>query len=113
MGAILDCGVCRLRYWQDRDAGELVAIADDADVARYLADGFPHPYTALDARFWIAVCAGLQRRDSQLAIEVDGALAGGIGVNFYTGERRMTGHIGYWLGRKFWGKVSLPRRVAP
>jgi RimJ/RimL family protein N-acetyltransferase len=101
---ILDCGVCRLRRWDERDAGGLVAIADDAEVARYLADGFPHPYTALDARFWIALTAGLERRDSQLAIEVDGELAGGVGVNFYSGERRLTGHIGYWLGRNFWGR---------
>ena len=104
MEPILDCGICRLRCWEERDAAALVAIADDAEVARYLADGFPHPYTPLDARLWIALCGGLQRRDSQLAIEVDGRLAGGIGVNFYGGERRLTAHIGYWLGRTFWGR---------
>lgn len=99
---MIDCGPCVLRSWRDDDVNALVAIANDADVARHLAsDNFPHPYTRDDARSWILRHKGAPE---QYAIEVDGHLAGAIGVFPYSGAQRHVAHIGYWLGKAFWGR---------
>ncbi|MBV8584496.1 MAG: GNAT family N-acetyltransferase [Candidatus Eremiobacteraeota bacterium] len=89
------------QYLQD-DAEELRALADDWEVARYLRDRFPHPYTLNDARLWLDHNA--HPLAPSFAIEVDGRYAGGIGYERFDAERRFTAEIGYWLGRKFWGR---------
>ena len=38
------------------------------------------------------------------AIEVDGIVAGGIGVEPYRGERIGAAAFGYWLGQAYWGR---------
>ena len=99
----IDAGICVLRPWRERDAERLVEIANDPDVARYMADRFPHPYTIEDARFWMA----LHRESTALndfAIEVGGEVAGGIGMEPFEAERRLGVHFGYWLGASYWGR---------
>ncbi|HEV7180807.1 MAG TPA: GNAT family protein [Candidatus Baltobacteraceae bacterium] len=101
---MIDCGgVCVLRGWREGDVPALALLADDWDVARNLRDAFPFPYTLEDARDWI----GRNARAGEpvnFAIEVEGELAGGIGVILGDAERRGTGEIGYWLGKRFWGR---------
>lgn len=43
----------QLRYWQYGDEAELQRIADNPQVAKYLKDIFPSPYTFKDAEFWV------------------------------------------------------------
>lgn len=93
----------RLRPWRDGDQAALVAIANDRRVWRNMTDRFPHPYTAADADQWIAFNAE-PGRDRHLAIEVGGALAGGIGAIAGEGLRVSTADFGYWLGQGFWGR---------
>ena len=38
------------------------------------------------------------------AIEVEGEAAGGIGYGLHSDVERVSAEIGYWLGRKFWGR---------
>ena len=101
---VIDAGLCLLRPWEERDVEPLVEIADDYEVARYLRDRFPHPYTIDDAQAWVAFNLSDSAPELHYAIEVDGELAGSIGVERYEGERRGTMHIGYWLGRRFHGR---------
>ena len=99
--------VCALRPWRLDDAAALAALANDADVARYMTHSFPAPYTRADADAWIA-----RKLDEpevlHWAIEADGALAGGIGLTPGAFEYAGSVMIGYWLGKRFWG-----RRIAP
>ena len=95
--------LCRLRPYGTADARMLSAVADDSDVARYMTRRFPHPYTQRDADEWIGIAVA-GRSGHILAIEVDGALAGGIGVEPLRGERIGTALFGYWLGRAYWGR---------
>jgi ribosomal-protein-alanine N-acetyltransferase len=64
---------------------------------------FPHPYTRADADFWVNA-ASSDIRQRYFAIEVDGELAGGIGVEPFGGERSGAAAFGYWLGRRYWGR---------
>lgn len=108
-----------LRPWRRDDAESLQRHADDAEVSRFLSDRFPYPYTAADAE---AFLDGLAQTGTAWAIAADGASAdgepagqqaiGGIGVEPGRDVHRLTGQIGYWLGRAYWGRglmsVALP-----
>ena len=64
---------------------------------------FPHPYTIGDAEQWVAH-AVTQTAGTYLVIEVDGALAGGLGIEPLDSEREGVAMFGYWLGRSYWGR---------
>ena len=64
---------------------------------------FPSPYTRADADAWIRV--QLAEPDVRnWAIEVDGALAGGIGLTAGTLEHAGNVAVGYWVAKRFWGR---------
>lgn len=91
---------CVLRPWQESDRYSLCAQANNPRIWRWLAEGFPRPYTLADADAWIAHAQDCQR-ELTLAIEFCGAAVGNIGVRATASARR--GHIGYWIGEAFWG----------
>ena len=93
----------RLRAWTSDDIAALPALANDMFVARYMTRRFPHPYLHDDAENWWGLVSQ-QRVQVNFAIEVDGELAGGIGLNPLDDERFGTADVGYWLGRFFWGR---------
>lgn len=92
---------CLLRALVPADAPSLRAHADDEAVWRTLFDGFPRPYTLADAQAWCG--------DSRPAlfghvwgIEVDGKIAGCVGVRPDAGWLRCNGEVGYWVGQAHW-----------
>jgi RimJ/RimL family protein N-acetyltransferase len=99
----IDAGLCVLRAWRDEDAARIPELANDPEVARYMHEHFPHPYTLGDARAWIARVATFDP-GLQFAIVVDGRPAGGIGFQRREGWARRSLQIGYWLGRAYWGR---------
>jgi RimJ/RimL family protein N-acetyltransferase len=94
---------CTLRPWRAEDAQSLALHANDREVWRNMRDAFPHPYTLADAHRWLAMARDMQPT-TFLAIEVDGAAVGGIGISPQTDVNRRSGEIGYWLGRSFWNR---------
>lgn len=88
-----------IRRLRPGDEEALAENANDRDVWRNLRDRFPHPYNLGDAAWWIA-----NSGDTHFGIEVDGAIAGGIGFERDDDVFRRSAEIGYWLGRKYWGK---------
>ncbi len=92
-----------LRPWRRGDETSLVEHANDREVWINLTDGFPHPYTLEDARAWIGLASAAAGSWTPLAIEIDGAAAGGIGFQRREGVYARTAGIGYWLGQKYWG----------
>jgi RimJ/RimL family protein N-acetyltransferase len=94
---------CTLRPWRLDDAGALAELANDADVARYMNHRFPSPYTRADADAWIRLQLD-QPEARNWAVDVGGALAGGIGLTAGALEHAGSVAIGYWLGKRFWGR---------
>lgn len=92
-----------IREWRPDDAATLARLADDRGVWLGLRDLFPHPYQLADAHRFIAFAAAMSPV-TYFAIEVDGALAGGIGYTPRTDVERVGAEVGYWLGREFWGR---------
>jgi RimJ/RimL family protein N-acetyltransferase len=100
-----------IRPWRDGDQADLVVAADDRRVWRNLDERFPHPYSAADADWWITH-ASADGDALDLAIEIDGRAAGGIGVRPGPGVRGRTGVLGYWLGAAHWGRGIASATVA-
>lgn len=100
----------RLRPWRGEDVVALydAVMVDQEHIARRLrwADGV---YTTDRADEFIARTL-LEYREGHLnyAIEVDGAVAGGIGVpRFIADEREF--EIGYWLSQPYTGRGIMTR----
>ena len=88
----------------------LAANADDVRIWRNVRDRFPHPYTLDDARQWIGV-ASTADPTTDLAIVVDGAAVGGIGLVLGQDIGRVSAEIGYWLGADHWGRGLATQAV--
>lgn len=99
-----------LREWRPADEGSLVLYANNRNIWINLRDRFPFPYTRKDARKWIRQ-ANLGMTQTQFAIVVDGAAAGGIGFEVKRDVFRRSAEIGYWLGEPFWGRGIMTEAV--
>lgn len=100
----------RLRRWRVSDLDALLRHADDAEVSRGTSDRFPFPYTRADGDAFLAGHV-VDFSGPVLAVEVDGEACGGIGARALAGERRIGAELGYWLGRRHWGKGLMTRAV--
>jgi len=92
-----------LRSWQLDDVNDLVAIANNKHIAKFMADVFPHPYTNENAKTFIGF-ASSNPSSKIFAIIVDGKPAGSIGLHLQSDILRKNAEIGYWLGETYWGK---------
>ena len=99
-----------LRRWRSDDLEALLRHADDAELARGVSDHFPHPYVRRDGEAFLAGKA-VDLRNPVFAIEVDGEACGGIGARPGDGERRVGAEMGYWIGRRHWGRGMMTRVV--
>lgn len=93
----------RLRPWTLADAPALARIANDRAIWRNMRDRFPHPYAEENAAFFIENVANGPSQFVR-AIEVDGEVAGSVGLMFQADISRRSAEVGYWLGREYWGR---------
>lgn len=100
---ILEGQRCNVRWWQSADADAIVRHANNINVAKQLRDRFPHPYTRAHAVAFLRHVTTAERQ-TNLAIEVDGQAAGGIGFVRGSDVERFSAEIGYWLGEQHWGR---------
>lgn len=106
----LDAGPCRLRPWRDGDQIPLVLAANHRAVWLGLRDRFPHPYTLADAEAWIALNLA-DPMPLNLAVEVGGTVAGGIGLLPQSDIFRVSAELGYWLSPDRWGRGIMTAAV--
>jgi RimJ/RimL family protein N-acetyltransferase len=90
-----------LRALEMRDAPRVQVLAGEREVAETTAQ-IPHPYPDGAAQDWIA-SQHRSRAEHSYAITLseDGLLIGAIGLRPTAGEH---GHLGYWIGRPYWGR---------
>jgi len=100
----------KLRPWNTEDAESLVENANNFEIARFMSDAFPYPYTLEDAKNFIAFAT----KDEPIhifAIEIDGKAVGGIGIHPQVAIMKKNAELGYWLGEKYWGKGIISRAI--
>jgi RimJ/RimL family protein N-acetyltransferase len=101
---------CTIRSLLSTDAPELARQANDRAIWRNLKDRFPHPYASEHASAFITYCQ-LQDPERNVAITVDGLIAGVIGFEFKEDVWRRSVELGYWLGQPYWGRGIISEAV--
>src|SRR4051812_38826726 len=92
-----------LRPWTHNDLDRLVSLADNERIARNMMDSFPHPYTTGNGMAFIDMALS-HTPPVILAIAIDGAVTGAIGLHPQPDIQRMNAELGYWLGEPYWGQ---------
>ena len=101
-----------LRPWQTGDERFLLHLANDREIARWLRDVFPHPYTPQDARKFVSFCLDSdENKDLCRVIQADGRAVGAIALTRGCDVGRRSAELGYWLGRRFHGKGIMTDAV--
>ena len=75
-----------------------------------LRDIFPHPYTLADAETFLGRVVGLEPELS-FCVEVEGRMAGGIGLHMQGDVHHRNAELGYWLAQEFWGRGIMSSAV--
>ncbi len=81
----------------------LARHANNRAVWLNMRDRFPHPYTRKDAKAWIRFTKSLSPQ-SQFAVDLEGEAVGGVGILLTDDIERISGELGYWIGKDHWGK---------
>lgn len=96
---------CVIRSFVPADAVSLTRQIGTERVARYMS-ALPFPYHRHHADEWIAFATS-RDPETHFAIEVDGEIAGGIGIQYEEARKLAVcahdAEIGYWLGESYWG----------
>ncbi len=100
----------KLRPWKSEDAESLVENANNFEIARFMSDDFPYPYSIENAKNFIAF-ATKNEPIHIFAIEIDGKAAGGIGIHPQIDIMKKNAELGYWLGEKYWGKGIISKAI--
>lgn len=101
-----------LRLWNIKNAPALAAALNNKKVLDNLRDGLPYPYTEEDAESFIVYISSAPRHTQyNLAICVDGKVAGNIGVVRKDNVHRLTGELGYYIAEEYWGKGVMTEAV--
>ncbi len=99
-----------IRAWRADDLDNLVRGADNPNVARWMTDGFPHPYTADEGRAYLASIAG-DDPAKVFAIEVEGRAVGSIGIFPQSDIHHRNAEMGYWLTEEYWGRGIVAEAI--
>ncbi|MEO6304536.1 MAG: GNAT family N-acetyltransferase [Bacteroidia bacterium] len=99
-----------LRPWSVNDLDSLVKFANNKDIAKFMTDKFPHPYTKENGKQFIEFVI----KDAPhhiLAITVNDEAIGGIGIHPQTDIQCKNAELGYWLAKPFWGQGIITKAI--
>lgn len=100
----------KLRDWKMSDAKSMTKHANNFNIAKWLTDEFPHPYSEEDGKKYIEFVTN--NTDAKVfAIEIDGEAVGSIGIFPQAGIHCKSAEIGYWLSENYWGKGIMTRAI--
>jgi RimJ/RimL family protein N-acetyltransferase len=100
----------KLRPWSVEDIDNLVAFANNFNIAKNLTNQFPHPYTRENGKAFIEKATS-GTPTSIFAIEVEGKAAGGIGLHPQADIYCRNAELGYWLAEPYWGNGIMTEAV--
>jgi len=100
----------KLRKWNEADLNSLVKYANNWNVAKWLTNGFPHPYTIEDGKAYLSMIAN-DNPMKVFAIEVGGEAVGSIGIFPQSDIHEKSAEMGYWLAEKCWGQGIMTKAI--
>lgn len=99
-----------LRSWRADDIENLSRLGNNPNVARFMTDGFPSPYTVEKANSFIQM-ANSETPPRILAITLADEAIGGIGIHPQSDIHRQNAELGYWIGEPFWGQGIMTEAI--
>ena len=100
----------KLRKWKETDLDSLVKYANNHNVAKWLTNGFPHPYTIEDGKSYLSMIAN-DNPTKVFAIDVNGEAVGSIGIFPQTDIHEKCAEMGYWLAEEYWGQGIMTKTI--
>jgi RimJ/RimL family protein N-acetyltransferase len=100
----------KLRKWRETDLDSLVKYANNRNIARWLTNAFPHPYTLEDGKAYLSMISA-DNPAKVFAIEVNGEAAGSIGIFPQSDIHGKSAETGYWLAETYWGLGIIPKAL--
>lgn len=110
LGVAADLRGWCLRAWRAGDAPSLSKHASNANIARWMSDGFPRDYTPAIAEQWVTR-GHIDFGGDNWAIAHDDEAVGGCGIHPQGGALRCNAEVGWWLSEMHWGH-GVGSRVA-
>ena len=99
-----------LRPWQLSDAESLAKHANNAKIAQFLTNGFPHPYTFENAISFIQIASSLHPNQI-FAIVVEEQAVGSIGLHLQSDIMCKNIELGYFLSEDYWGRGIITEAI--
>lgn len=99
----------KLRPWQMSDAERLASLANNINIAKYMRNVFPYPYSVDHAKAFLEMAIKEEKRF--FAITVNDELIGGTGVHPQDDIFVNNAEIGYWIGEAYWGKGYMSQAI--
>nr|WP_319401586.1 GNAT family protein [uncultured Carboxylicivirga sp.] len=99
-----------LRPWKAEDLKNLVTYANNWNIAKFLTNQFPHPYTIEDGKAFVEFA----NRDQPVhifAIVFNDEAIGGVGIHPQGDIHIKNAELGYWIGEPFWGQGIVSKAV--
>ncbi|SPO07263.1 uncharacterized protein DNG_09957 [Cephalotrichum gorgonifer] len=93
-----------IRCWYAGDVESTAREANSPNVAKWMSNGFPHPYTPEKAMNWIKSVSGPKCTSFAICDPETNAVIGSVGFKTSSDIWYRTVEIGYWLGEAHWGK---------
>ncbi|TEA18067.1 putative N-acetyltransferase YoaA [Colletotrichum sidae] len=100
-----------VRPYHLSDAPSMSQAASSKEVAAYLRNRFPHPYTVADAESWINMNSTPPIRNWSIVCPTSGRAIGSIGVSQGQDVYSKGYELGYWIGKEFWGQGVMSELV--
>lgn len=115
-----------IRPYHPSDAPAASQNGNDARIAQYMTNMFPHPYELHHAESFINTIALVNTRrpgggadpdaaplhlDYAICRRADGAYLGGMGLKPHADVEARTWEMGYWLGAEYWGRGYMSEAV--
>lgn len=93
----------KLRPFKESDAERLALLANNYNIAKFLRNGFPHPYTVEHAKGFIDSLKN-DNPTQRFVITVNDEMIGGAGIHLQDDIFELNAELGYWIGEPYWGK---------
>ncbi len=99
-----------LRKWNEADLDSLVKHANSINIAKWLTNGFPYPYTYESGKAYLSMIVN-DNPTKIFAIEVNGKAVGSIGLYPQSDIHEKNAEMGYWLAEEYWGKGIMTKAI--
>ena len=100
----------KLRRWTLSDLENLVEHANNYNIAKWLTNQFPFPYTNEDGKNYLNLTAK-DNPTKIFAIEVEGKAVGSIGIFPQSDIHEKSAEIGYWLSEQYWRNGIMSKAI--